>query len=62
MIKRLIIYLIRRKLDLKKNEVFQFENQRYKKEVYWFTDYLLIKKGQLGKNPFIECTAELVAV
>lgn len=41
---RLIIFLIRRKLGLKKNEQFKFDNQRpEKKDVYYFTSTRLMK-------------------
>ena len=41
---RLIIFLIRKKLGLKKYEDFQFENQHNKKNTYFFTDSKLFKK------------------
>lgn len=34
--KGLIIYLIRKRLGLKKNQRFQFKNQRNKNECYYF--------------------------
>lgn len=40
--KRLIIFLIRKKLGLKKNELFRFSNQR-EQSVYYFTDTNLMK-------------------
>lgn len=40
--KRLILFLVRRRLRLKKNERFQFTNQRTN-AVYWFTDQALLK-------------------
>lgn len=43
MYKRLIIFLIRKRLGLKKFEAFRFTNQRNKGESYFFTDTNLIK-------------------
>ena len=40
--KRLIIFLIRRRLGLKKNERFRFANQK-STDIYWFTDTALVK-------------------
>lgn len=43
MLNKLIIFLIRRKLGLKKFERFQFENQKSKIDFYYFNDVGLIK-------------------
>ena len=37
MLKHIIIFLIRRKLGLKKCERFRFANQKSKYDYYWFT-------------------------
>lgn len=42
-IKKLIIFLIRKKLRLKKNEYFVFSNQKEKDVYYYFNDKGLIK-------------------
>ena len=42
MIKRLIVFLIRRRLRLKKYQPFQFKNQKTE-NVYYFTEDRLIK-------------------
>ena len=44
--KRLIIFLIRRRLGLKKNERFRFANQK-SPDIYWFTSTALVK--DIGK-------------
>lgn len=41
---KLIIFLIRRKLGLKKGEEFQFANQKSKIDRYYFTDTTLMKR------------------
>lgn len=41
-INRLVIFLIRMKLHLKKGERFQFDNQKTE-SVYWFTESSLMK-------------------
>ena len=41
--KKLIIYLIRRKLGLKKHENFRFCNQKSPTTYYYFTDEMLVK-------------------
>lgn len=41
--KRLIIFLIRKRLGLKKYERFTFDNQKSKFDEYYFTDTQLIK-------------------
>ena len=52
MLARLIIFLIRLKLGLKKFEGFQFENQKSKTDEYYFGGNCLIKKtkGTYGYN------------
>ncbi len=42
MIERLIVFLIRKKLHLKKYQKFRFTNQKTDNE-YYFTEYRLIK-------------------
>lgn len=42
MLKRIILFLIRIRLDLKKNEKFRFTNQK-SNAVYWFTSYGVYK-------------------
>lgn len=41
--KRLILFLIRRRLGLKLNEPFKFANQNSRYDFYWFTPYALLK-------------------
>ena len=41
--KHLIIFLVRRRLGLKKNEGFQFTNQKSDNEYYMFTDKCIVK-------------------
>lgn len=49
MIKKLIIFLIRRKLGLKKYEGFQFTNQnKNNKGIYYFTDDALMRENPNG--------------
>ena len=43
MINRIIIFLIRRKLGLKKNENFRFRNQNSLYDYYYFSDTNLMK-------------------
>lgn len=43
MINRLILFLIRRKLHLKKYEKFKFSNQKHK-GVYYFDSNMLVKE------------------
>ena len=40
---RLIIFLIRKRLKLKKGEFFQFANQKSKHDYYYFTAKRLVK-------------------
>lgn len=49
--KRFIIFLIRKRLGLKKNELFRFSNQ-LEQSVYYFTDTTLmkIKYGYVDKS------------
>lgn len=46
---RLIIYLIRKKLGLKKHEHFRFANQK-SKDVYYFTSTNLMKIWAFGTD------------
>jgi len=41
--KKLIVFLVRRRLGLKKGERFQFTNQKIKNEFYYFTQDALMK-------------------
>lgn len=41
--KRLILYLIRRRLGLKKFELFQFTNQKSTRDFYYFSNDKLLK-------------------
>ena len=41
--KRLIIFLIRKRLGLKKHQRFSFDNQRSAHDEYYFTDTQLMK-------------------
>lgn len=43
MIRRLIIFLIRMRLGLKKYQDFRFDNQKSKTDSYYFDSYNLIK-------------------
>lgn len=44
---KLIIFLIRRKLHLKRGQLFQFANQKTG-AIYWFTDVHLMKMDEAG--------------
>lgn len=44
---RLIIFLVRKRLGLKKMQHFRFANQKKNAE-YWFSDYKLMKKDESG--------------
>ena len=50
MITRLIIFLIRMKLGLKKYEKFQFVNQKSSMDVYFFDDFGLMKKEYVKRE------------
>lgn len=50
--KRLIIFLIRKRLGLKSGEEFQFANQKSKLDTYYFYDERLIKIESISKNEF----------
>lgn len=50
MTKKLVLFLIRRRLGLKKGETFQFVNQHNKQEYYWFGDDMLWKYELTGKT------------
>ena len=50
MVARIIIFLIRRKLHLRKDQAFQFTNQK-KKAIYWFTNTNLMKMENKGVEP-----------
>lgn len=47
--KRLIIFLIRKRLGLKKGQSFRFDNQRSKIEHYWFAETKLWKMCEGGE-------------
>lgn len=59
--KRLIIFLIRMRLGLKKGETFQFTNQKTN-DIYYFTDTALTKKSGLVNHPGIESISVLSGV
>lgn len=52
MYKKLIVFLIRNRLGLKRGELFQFANQNAKDEYYYFSDKNLIKT--MLKKPYVE--------
>jgi hypothetical protein len=45
---KLIVFLIRKKLGLKKYQNFQFNNQKSEVEFYWFTETNLMKMRNDG--------------
>lgn len=47
--RKFIIFLVRRRLGLKKGQYFQFNNQRSKRDVYYFT----VDKVMKIENGFI---------
>ena len=47
---KLIIFLLRRKLGLKKYQSFQFAGQKNKKDLYWFEDDCLMKECYVDDN------------
>lgn len=49
LIVRLIFFLVRRRLGLKKYEAFIFTNQK-KNTIYFFTDDTLVKQYPFGQN------------
>ena len=56
MVRLLILFLIRVRLGLKKGELFQFENQRYKTDWYYFTDINVMKAvgpNETRPDPFV---------
>lgn len=42
--KRLVIYLIRKRLGVRKYQHFRFKNQKSRKEYYWFTEDAVMKR------------------
>ena len=60
MIKRLIVFLIRRRLRLKKYQRFRFKNQKTD-NVYYFTEYRLIKIPE-DKRPISRAEKSLVSL
>ena len=60
MIKRLIVFLIRRRLKLKKYQRFRFKNQKTE-NVYYFTEYRLIKIPE-DKRPVSRAEKSLVSL
>ncbi len=45
----LIIFLIRKRLGLRKNQRFRFQNQKSATEYYWFTSEAVMKKLDNGR-------------
>ena len=50
--KRLIVYLIRKRLGLKKFEYFRFTNQK-SKSVYWIANTQILKMEAVGSSQVI---------
>lgn len=48
--KKLILYLIRKRLGLKKNQRFQFKGQKSKNEYYYFGPEKLMKVVQINEG------------
>lgn len=57
MIKRLILFLVRRRLGLKKYEKFQFTNQKSSTNYYYFTSYAVMKR--FGWYCEVECESSV---
>lgn len=51
-LKGLTVFLIRKKMGLKKNEKFMFSNQKSKTDMYWFDKSVLWKHEKTG-NTFV---------
>lgn len=47
--RRLIIFLIRKKLRLRKYQRFRFQNQKSATEYYWITSDAVMKKLNCGR-------------
>ena len=60
MIERLIVFLIRRRLRLKKYQRFRFANQKTD-NVYYFSEYMLIKIPE-DKRPISRAEKSLVSL
>ena len=58
--KRLILFLIRRRLGLKLNEQFRFANQNSPYDFYFFTPYALMKYEYRRNVPGISFMGNLV--
>lgn len=52
MYRKLIVFLVRNRLGLKKGELFRFTNQNAKDEYYYFSDTNLIKT--MLEKPYVE--------
>ena len=61
MIRRLVIFLIRRRLHLKKYQAFRFTNQQTD-DVYCFTTYKLIKINMSQKSKIAREDKSLVSL
>lgn len=48
MINRLILFLVRRKLHLRKNQRFRFKNQKSSTDCYYFGDTHIFKTQMIG--------------
>ena len=48
--KRLILFLIRKYLGLKKNQVFQFVNQKSEYDMYWMGRDAIYKSHSIGQG------------
>ena len=46
--KRIIIFLIRKRLGLKTGQPFRFDNQKSKIEYYWFAETMILKMNEDG--------------
>ena len=51
-LKRIIIFLIRKRLGLKKEQPFRFSNQRLKEEYYYFTSDAVMKRNVHGEEEY----------
>lgn len=50
--KKIIVYLVRKHLGLKKYQYFRFSNQK-SKTVYWFGDRQILRSEKAGSNQVI---------
>lgn len=62
MLRRFVLFLLRKKLKVKKGDAFQFTNQRSERDYYFFTNEYLMKDEYIADKNMFELKRSTVSL